>query len=419
MNRPSGRGQNGSENSGARRPEILVVEPLTEGHTHSKLNAGLVSMLGAAFPGDRIRFHAEPSHLGFVRDAVPTEARVSWHEIDVPPYGAPEGLRRLPGELSWLAAFRTALARRPRLGLICAYSQLSLAFTKLVFGFFKTSVPVYGIIHSILKSVAEPPTHGVFRRALSPARTLSWPHPRNLRHLALGRSIVSSVREEAPEVAKQFDWIPKPWQWPDLERAGGPPQRKGDIVFTIVGSRGARLNEAVQLARAFYRRRPGATCRIEYVGSTPEGTSTATQELLGTISAEALTDQEFARRLARATYVVSLNRGRKYDFVASGAFHDGLHFGKPGFHLRTKYVEERLAALGDIGEIHDTIPDLAEALGRAYDTYDPVEYFRKSERVIAASRQHSPTAVAPRFRRIYEDRFGTWVPAGAEDTVNL
>ena len=389
---------------------IVAVEPLMAGYAHSKLNAGLLSMLAKAFPEDVIHFHAESRHLDFVRAAAADLPNLEWHSISIPPDTGPEGFRRVPGEWAWLREFRRALRGRPRLGLVCAYSQLSLAFTKLSLRFFPTGVPVYGILHSILKSVGAPPRGNMFRRTLSPASTLRWRHPANLRHLALGPSIVSSVKATMPEIVHQFDCIPKPWLWPQVMRTAQPPGSRDDIVFGLIGGSGARLQEGALVAREFRRYRPTARCRFKYVGSAPPDIGEPLRDLLGPISSNDLTDEAFARQLSQVTYVIGLNSGPKYAFVASGAFHDALCFGKPGVHLSTAYVKERSAALGDVGEVVENMSAMVTAVVRSYDEYDASEYAIKSRQILASARQHDPEVVAPRFRAIYENRFRSWHP---------
>jgi hypothetical protein len=69
---------------------ITVTEPIIWGDEHVPVNTGLLETVVRAFPRERVRFHAESSHIALVRALIePADgARVEFRETKLPPRGA-------------------------------------------------------------------------------------------------------------------------------------------------------------------------------------------------------------------------------------------------------------------------------------------------------------------------------------------
>lgn len=389
---------------------IVAIEPVVEGYAHAKLNTALLQMLSAAFPRAKVRFLAAPSHLDFVLGSLDKELGIEGEPIEIPRYDQREGPSRIAGELAWTRRFREELSQS-QLGLICGFSQLGLAITKLRLLMSSNRTPTWGIIHAILAKVAVHET-SLPRRILSPGATLRWPQPQALRFLALGPSIAEAVRSVDSRIAPHFDTLPIPWSWPDelLPTAPIVPKSRDSMVFAVVGGGGARLPEAAEVARGFFRARPEARCRFEYVGYAPLEVTRSIGGLLGELPTEPLSDVDFAKQLGRATYVFGLNGDAKYDFCPSSALHDTFSFSKPSLQLESGYITERLRAFPGTGEVFPSLDALVSGLVRTYDEYDPEEYRQQAAATQRAAAAHEPLAVAPIFRALVRSRIGAGVP---------
>src|SRR3954469_2365499 len=69
---------------------ITVTEPIIWGDEHVPVNTGLLETVVRAFPHERVRFHAESSHIALVRALIDRDdgARVEFRETKLPPRGA-------------------------------------------------------------------------------------------------------------------------------------------------------------------------------------------------------------------------------------------------------------------------------------------------------------------------------------------
>jgi len=389
---------------------IIISEPQCWDFEHSRVNASVVHTALLAFRDSQVLFLGEPGHAARVRELLgeqaPEEAsRVEWRDLVIP--GRQESG---PGRLwrEWNAirsTLRSASRLHASLVLLTSATEIGLLLLKIQLAVSRPSAPVLAVMHGGLASIVP----GAPRKRWASLRGLHLvfrlPHPRQLRYVALGESILSSLREIHPVAARHTVAIGIPFSWtvhalpPELSRSPSPV-RFG--YFGVSGGRGKGFDRFVQLADEIGGEFPEA--RFVMVGHLSTG---ADRMRFGTarwdFPGSPLTQAEYAQRAREVTYAVSVTDPYVYRVGASTSFLDALSSVKPGIYLRNAYLEECFARMGDIGYLCDTLDDVRDCIRSVLRDF-PVARYREQCRTILTMRHiFEPATISARFRAIVEE----------------
>jgi hypothetical protein len=386
---------------------IVLCEPQCWGLEHAHFNASLLATALLAYPVQPVVFMGEKGHLNSVRDVLgefePTLIRrVEWRELKIP-VRQTYGWSRLPRELPWVrAVFRVVSGGSKGRVVLCSITSTGLVALKLVKYLNRATVPVLAVMHGVLKTAFD-------KRSLRPS---SWlvnmrdamvlPHPRNLRYVTLGASLLRSLRAAAPRTARHFVSLELPYLMHDLpdEEAAGTRRKPEVIRFGFLGFANAvkRFDLFARLADETRARLPGAPAEFTLVGQLINEHDASRFPLVTGLVAHPLTPDEYERRASALTYVVSTADPVHYRLLGSATFLDSLAFGKPGIFVRTPFLEFYFSEMGDIGYLCDSYEELLETILGIVREF-PEQRYREQCRNIRKHREHfSPHQLAPQMR---------------------
>ncbi|HTO94657.1 MAG TPA: hypothetical protein VMM80_09775 [Bacteroidota bacterium] len=378
---------------------IVICEPQCRDYEHSRLNAALAETVLRAFPGAHILFIAESSHMTRVRALLEARAgelltRIEWRATEIPPRHAP-GRRRIRTE--W-RVIGEALGAQTGPGalyvLFTSATEIGLFLLKLRLLVRPQPAPVLAILHGLLSTIVP----GAPRKPLAALRGMRLvfrlPHPRALRYVALGASILESLREIHPRAARATVAFELPFTW-TVETLPAPPAVPPVVFgyFGVSGGRGKGFDAFVALARTLREEFPGA--RFVMVGHL--STEADRARFAGTgeeFPSRPLTADEYAARAREVTYAVALGDPAVYRVGASTSFLDALAGIKPGIYLRNAYLDSCFRRMGDIGYLCGS-PDEVLACMRAVLREFPAErYAAQCRTIFTARRMFEPASLS-------------------------
>jgi len=390
---------------------ILLGEPQCWDFEHPGVNASLIGTALLAYPGSRILFLAEESHIGRVRELLETEVHpegppLAWKSILIPPRRA-RTFRRLGREWSALRRILTTAAREgASVIIITSASELGFFFLKILLAFSTRRVPVVAVLHGVLATLVP----GAPRKRWGALRGMRLvfrlPHPTQLSYLAFGPSILRSLAEIQPTAARHTIAIELPCSWsvhsmPSLPRARPEPVCFG--YFGVSGGRGKGFDRFVRLAEEIRARRTGADfTMVGHLSSQEDRIRFG--PLFPNAPATPLSHAAYGERAAQLTYAVSITDPEVYRIVASTAFLDALSFVKPGIYLRNLYIEECFRQMGDIGFLCDSVDEIRECMIAILDEFPVARYASQCGTIFRMRRLFEPAVIAPSFRAAIEQR---------------
>jgi glycosyltransferase involved in cell wall biosynthesis len=384
---------------------ILIIEPVCEGLEHAAFNSAMLLCAQDLAGTGAIEFHAEPTHLQAVTDALQGRMPpgLSLHPLQTAPR-EPSGLGRRLGRD--LAALRSALgqprAQRPSLVVVTCVGEDTLLAAKLLFGVWHRQLPVLVVLHSVLHSLL----YSRKRRLL-----LGLGQPPRMRTLVLGRHIRQRVQELFPWLARRLDTIRHPYAF---EAAEAQPLRAKPIRFGFVGlgnrakgfdlflaaieTLGARHPE--QLGGSFHligRVDPSMQARFEAFRGGAYG------HLLDLGACNELPLADFQAAVRSMDYLVMPYEASMYDLACSGSSLDAFAYIKPVIAFRSRYFEGLFADAGDIGHLCNSQDDLTECIQALAFNSAPERYAAQQRNLMRGRTLFEPEAVAEEILAILPD----------------
>jgi hypothetical protein len=379
---------------------VRVVEPRFRGARHSRFNAALLLATIHGFPGHSIEFAAHPSHIDWVKRALPGDA-VDRVRHWTPLRGLPRLQRagRLRRAIAELATYSTALGwgPRPRAGsvVLCSVTKLGIAVLKTAS--FLGAPPTLAIVHQLFQIAEE---EGRFVRRLD--RLLSLPHRAGVRFAVPGGAAVARLRAERPRLAKRLLDLEPPYVW---QRHRVPdPRLEGPLCFGLFGTASAeRLEPFVALSRRFR----SAPVRFRVVGHLPAGTRLDPDDdaALGYPPREPLTTEEMAERADEVDLAIWSSRA-KSNLRFSASFLDCLSFVKPLIALRTPFIEHYFDEMGEIGILCDDDAELESAVRGLVADLSPARYRSWCTSILTSRGRFDAAAVGEHLHRLLGGRSG-------------
>ena len=388
---------------------IIISEPQCRDFEHSRVNASLVHTVLLAFRESSVIFLGEPGHAARVRELLEEQApedfsRVEWRELSIPPRQS-SGPGRFGAE--WKAVrstLRVASQEHASLVLFSSATEIGFFILKIQLAGSRHPVPVFAVMHGVLATVIP----GAPRKRFSSLRGMRLvfrlPQPRRLRYVALGESILRSLREFQPRAAHSTAAFEIPFSWtvhelPETQVAPSPV-RFG--YFGVSGGRGKGFDRFVALATQIREEFPES--RFMMVGHlSTEADRRRYARMQEDFPVAPLTQAEYARRAEEVTYAVSLTDPNVYRVGASTSFLDAISSVKPGIYLRNPYLEECFARMGDIGYLCDTYQDVCDCIRSVMNEFPLSRYARQRRNILMMRHMFEPAAISPHLRTIVEE----------------
>jgi hypothetical protein len=289
--------------------------------------------------------------------------------------------------------------------LFTSATEIGFFLLKVQLAGSRISVPVLAVMHGVLATIVP----GAPRKRLASLRGMRLvfrlPQPRQLRYVALGESILRSLREIHPAAARHTVAIEIPFSWTENALPGDsplPPTPMRFGYFGVSGGRGKGFDRFVRLADEIRGEFPEA--RFMMVGHLSTGTDrarfgTAQEDYPGA----PLTQDEYARRARQVTYAVSVTDAYVYRVGASTSFLDALSSIKPGIYLRNPYLEECFRTMGDIGYLCDTLDDVRACMRSVLAEFPASRYARQCRNIFLMRRIFEPATICTRLHTIVEE----------------
>jgi len=346
----------------AQTSEIAVFDFLSHEHMHLAFNEGYLRILRAAYPNDRISFHAVNGHVERLAPRVADLDKITFQSCT--PFETSFGLsHHNPIAGRWAARYclkliaRGTAGRRVRLTALLGFNANLL----VVIGHGWPAVsptPLHMILHGQLGEAMVWRSRNPFIRAGDLMSQLKRPLPRSVRIVAGELGVKGGIIEFSPVVAQSIVTLEHPIlvsEWAENSHLAGV----GKIKIAFAGhARGAKgFDTFAELARSCLR----ADIEFHAIGlSSPETDHLDTGKLARKPSKTPLPRQEYLEALGEVDLVCLPLHSRAYDFTASGTVSDAIAALKPLIAFRTHTLEAISAHYGRIGWLVDNKDTLVE-----------------------------------------------------------
>ena len=373
---------------------------------HVTFNAALLSAVLCAYPDAQVEFAGERSHVAGVRDVVtrfgpPHGKRVSWTTLDIPKRDR-TGWLRLMQELGQVSGVLSR-ARASDAGLVvfASVTNTGVVALKARTARWPVTVPVVCVMHGMINRIVGRWPIKPWNWPLNLRAVLRLPQPKALWYLLLGPSLVRVLERLQPRLAAHFVSVDIPNLAYDQDVGAAPaptapvPIRFGHLG---VGNITKGFGSFARLAATIAPTHPNAEFTlVGHLGAFRDDTDFSS--VVG-VSSSMLPVDEYKRRAASLTYVVSLANPVDYRLAASSSFIEALFYGKPGVYLRNEYIDYAFAAMGDIGYVCDSYEEVVDTVRALAESF-PVERYRQQVATIRAGREmFQPESVGRQLREL-------------------
>ena len=359
----------------AQTMEIAVFDFLSYDHVHLAFNEGYLRVVRAAYPHDRISFHAVRGYVERLAPRVADLANITFHPCK--PFETAFGLsHHNPIAGRWAArqclnaiAQETA-GRRVRFSALLGVN--ANLFAVIGHGWpAVSSAPLHMILHGQLGEAMLWRSRNPFIRAGDLMSQLRRPLPRSVRIVALELGVEEAIIEISRSMAPSIVTLEHPIlvsEWAKNSPLVGLGKLK--IGFAGHARRAKGFEVFAELARACSR----ADIEFHAIGlSSPETAHLDTGTLARKPSKALLPRESYLKALEEVDLVCLPLHSRAYDFTGSGTVSDAIATLKPLIAFRNRTMEAIFAHYGPIGWLVDNKGSLFELI----DTLDPVEFARQ------------------------------------------
>ncbi len=358
---------------------IALIEPQCTGLQHVPFNASLLESIALAIPEASLVFSGESTHVERVREAL--GKGFSQKLILRSGFGGivrNESAADLPR--LWFEAWRVCRYCRSEKVDVLIICSASPAFLAAISAMRPRSTAVIVVLHACLAGLLFNPLTQCLRNPLSIHAVARLPVPRGVRVVVLGSPILASLKTMGLGSAR-WESIDHPYSGTgeDFFLPPSPPVCFGYLAGFERGDSGTRE----MLDRV--KRKTG--CMVNWIGRDSP-------------SSEALTPEEYRRRLRESHYAVWLGDARSARLRASATFLDALSMGKPLIYLKNDFMDYYHAKRGAFGFPVSDVEEMEKVLLRLGGTPIDDNYRRLAETALAVSRSFSPAAVSPNLRAI-------------------
>ncbi len=374
---------------------ILVVEPQCKGFEHVRFNTGFLATLHYAYPSAAIEFWAEPSHLRNVSEQLrntpltPDILIFKPVRLDFPT----SPWRRIRWETSFCAAaLQHAVATHTSLTAFSSVSSTGLIALKHEMTK-HNDIRVVAVPHGVLAGL-EHFTKRVWNFPLSIRAAVGLTTPRNLRLIALSRSIYRAVGERY-DIRPWFH-LPHPYLFDAVSTNGNVAA--GPVRVGILGALRWRIEDYHRVVRNVMQRTGNVKFSlVGHVARLPRQCRDFSTYVSGTDN-QPVSYGQYEQRAKGLDYILSIADPAQSRYTASTTLLDAFNYCKPGLFLKNPLVDEYSATMGDIGYVANSLDELEDQLSSiAHDI--PIDRYRHQQSAIAGSRKvFDPAVLAPTLK---------------------
>lgn len=388
------------------RNSIIVIEPQCSGFEHVPFNAALLHTFWLAYPSYQIIFCGEQTHIDYVREEIErihSIERIDFRTIRIPDRKSSDW-RRVPLEFSMCnRIFAEILSMHAKSLIFCSVTNTNLLTLKFLMRTKRFNLPTVAVVHGCLSGIAGRQARRPWNWIIGLSRVLALPHPRNLRLIALGDSILNNLVKALPKSKSQWSSLNHVYLWPsnELERCHEPHAMDQPVRFGYLGASSKGFDTFCQLAADVAASKEIAQFIMAGFYSGPAEEKRACQ-YISDIPDRPFPRKVFEDRVNWITYVVWTAKPDHYRLTASGTFLDALAFMKPGIYLRNDYIEHYFHQMGDIGYLCDSYEEMVSTIREIISEFPTTRYQQQVENIRKGRIIFEPNTVAPRLRDIVE-----------------
>jgi hypothetical protein len=340
---------------------VAVFDFLSHEFMHHPFNEAYLRLLRAAFPGDRVIFHARPGHIE--RLALRFDVADDIEFRPCPPLEIPFGLSRhnpLAGRLGarrcWHSIVTGIGQETLRMAAVLGVDANLYAMLRRAWPRFAPA-PLHMILHNHLAAARQWRSRNPFYRAFDFAAVMRRPLPPHVHLVALELGISDAIAEIAPAVAPALETLEHPVlvsEWNEAPAEGAiPPVLRIGFLGHASADKGFTL--FAELARTCH----GPTREFHAVGlAAPEVRTLDLSGLSRKPSPASMPRDEYVAALAPLD-LICLPLSRNYQYVASGSVIDAIAALKPLVCVRNRSLDAIVARYGAIGYMAESEDDLA------------------------------------------------------------
>jgi hypothetical protein len=354
--------------------EIEVFDFLSVDHVHLPFNEGYLRILRAAYPHDRISFHAVKGHVERLAPRVADLTDITFQPCKS--FATPFDLsHHNPLAGRWAARqclnviARHTAGRPVRLTALLGFNASLLA----VIGHrwpMVSSAPLHLVLHSHLGEAMAWRSRNPFIRAADLVSQLQRPLPQAVHIVALELGMEEAINHSLPAISPAIVTLEHPVL--SSEWTTNPPSTPtGKVKIGFVGhARQAKgFDLFVELACSCSR----DDIEFHAIGhSSPETDHLDTNKLVRKPSKMPLLRDEYLSALEGVDIVCLPFPGHVYDFTGSGTVSDAIAALKPLILFRNRTMEAIFVRYGSIGWLAEDRDDLFRLVGEL----DPIEFAR-------------------------------------------
>jgi hypothetical protein len=380
-------------------PTVAVFDFLSHEFMHHPFNESYLRLLRAAFPGERVIFHALPGHIERLAPHFAAADGIEFRPC--PPFAVPFGLSRhnpIAGRLGarrcWDSIVAGAGEEPLRMAAVLGVDANLYAMLRRAWPRFARA-PLHMILHNHLAAATSWRSRNPFIRAFDFISVLQRPLPPHVRLVALELGISDAVAEIAPAVAPSLETLEHPVlvsEWGEAPAEGTvPPVLRIGFLGHASADKGFVL--FAELARTCH----GPACEFHAIGlASPEARKLDLSGLSRQPSLASTPRDEYVAALAGID-LVCLPLSRNYQYVASGSVIDAIAALKPLVCVRNRSLDAITVRYGEIGYMAESEDDLAAFIR----TLTPAGFAARRDSWVRNLRQlreaRSPLAQAPHY----------------------
>jgi hypothetical protein len=339
--------------------EIALFDFISHETMHLPFNEEYLRVLRAAFPGDRIVFHARAGHVANLKPRAADLSDIHFEpcEAMTPPFGL-SSHNPLGGRL---AAHRCrkimadSVGGRPlRLAVLLGvdgnlYATVGRHWPEI------SPAPLHMILHGQLGDAMIWRSRNPIARAADLVSQVQRPLPPSVRMLALELGVKEAIAELAPKnrsvITLEHPILVSEWS------EETPPAADGKLKIAFLGNarRSKGFEGFVNLARMSERE----DLVFESIGiAAPDTDHLDVSALARKPSRISMSRQDYLDAVRAIDLVCLPLHGRAYDFTASGTFADAVSALKPLIAFRNRTFDAVVAKYGPIGWLVESEAEL-------------------------------------------------------------
>ncbi len=340
--------------------EIALFDFISHETMHLPFNEEYLRVLRAAFPADRLVFHARAGHVANLQPRVADLPQIAFSPCEPfsPPFGL-SGHNPLGGTLAarrCLAAMIEAIrGRSPRLVSLLGvdgnlYSAVGRHWPKV------STAPLHMILHGQLGDAMIWRSRNPLARAFDLVSQLRYPLPPSVKLVALELGVAQAIAELAPD-NRSVATLEHPIlvsEWSEET----PPASEAKLKIAFLGN--ARRSKGFEIFANLARTVERTDLEFESIGIAAPDTDHFDVTALSRKPSRTSMDRQEYLEAVRAIDLVCLPlHGRAYDFTASGTVADAVAALKPLIAFRSRTLEAIVERYGPIGWLVDSEAELS------------------------------------------------------------